>query len=169
MTGGSGRFRRTASGRTVTDDPSTTGGARRDVRGDAAVSGEARRAARERGAPAVASEIAGLRRWLGRRAELAAVPEATRADVVLAASEALSNAVMHAFPEEPGTMRIAVTAPAGWLVVEVSDDGVGIRPRVGSAGAGLGLAVIASLATELVLGQGADGRGTRVVMRFALS
>ena len=62
----------------------------------------------------------------------------------------------------------AVTAPAGWLVVEVNDDGVGMRPRVGSEGAGLGLAVIASLATELTLGPGEGGRGTRVIMRFAL-
>ena len=91
-------------------------------------------------------------------------------DVVLAASEALSNVVMHAYVDrdQPGEMRIRARVADRRLLLEVEDDGVGIRPRLDSPGAGLGLSLMATLAAELELGHGPGGRGALVRMAFAL-
>ena len=121
-------------------------------------------------APAVAEEVARLRRAVSLVAEQAGATEARRADLALAVSEALSNVVNHAYTdrETPGPMRVALELDGETLLLEVSDEGAGVRPRLASAGAGLGLAVMSALATELTLSPGDGGTGTRVVMRFAL-
>ena len=70
------------------------------------------------------------------------------ADLALAVTEAVTNCVVHAFVgREPGTVRTAIQAGAGELVVTVVDDGRGMQPRADSPGLGLGLPTIASLTT----------------------
>jgi anti-sigma regulatory factor (Ser/Thr protein kinase) len=93
------------------------------------------------------------------------------ADVALAVSEALSNVVMHAYVGLPaaGPMRLRAVLDDHRLRVEVEDDGIGLRPRLDSPGGGLGLALIASLTTELEFVCGPSGRGTLVRMTFALA
>ena len=60
--------------------------------------------------------------------------------VALAVTEAVTNAVMHAYRDrEPGTVRIFASVGDGALVVIVSDDGPGMTPRTDSPGIGLGL------------------------------
>ena len=65
-------------------------------------------------------------------------------------------------------MRIRTERAEDRLVVEVEDDRIGLRPRLDSPGAGLGLALIGSLAADLVLTGGSRGQGTLVRMAFPI-
>jgi serine/threonine-protein kinase RsbW len=107
----------------------------------------------ERDAPAVAAAVSGLRGAVVAAAADAGATEAQRADVALAVSEALSNVVNHAYTDRalPGPMHVGVALDGGSLLVVVSDEGSGMRPRVDSGGAGLGLAMISALASELTM------------------
>ena len=91
-------------------------------------------------------------------------------DLQLAASEAITNAVMHAFRDRvmPGTVAASITVDkaAGRVEVIVSDDGMGMTPRPDSPGAGLGLPIISRLSDELSIRPGAIGIGTEVRMIF---
>ena len=87
--------------------------------------------------------------------------------VALAVSEAITNAVMHAYRDtESGTIRItAEHPPDDGLVVTVQDRGQGLKPRSNSPGYGLGLPMVAQLAAALEI-EPAPGGGTVVRMRF---
>jgi anti-sigma regulatory factor (Ser/Thr protein kinase) len=85
----------------------------------------------------------------------------------LAVSEAMSNAVVHAYGKEGGVVRLTATAIAGDLVVVVADDGCGLGVAPKSAGLGLGLGVITQLADGVTLRRRSSG-GTQVEMRFAI-
>jgi serine/threonine-protein kinase RsbW len=69
--------------------------------------------------------------------------------VRLAASEALTNVVKHAYPDGPGSIHITAAVACGELVVEIADDGCGIRPHCPRGGLGFGLTLIASQCDEL--------------------
>ena len=88
------------------------------------------------------------------------------ADVALAVSEGVSNAVIHAFRDrEPGRIDVRAIVDGDRVVVSISDDGVGVTPNPASPGLGLGLALIGSLTDGIELRR-APGRGTTLVMRF---
>jgi serine/threonine-protein kinase RsbW len=89
-------------------------------------------------------------------------------DLAIAVSEIVSNAVMHAFecPEEHGTIMVSATVNGDELTVRVVDDGVGLRPRNDSPGAGLGLAIAGAVSRRLVVERPQRG-GTEVRMTFA--
>ena len=94
------------------------------------------------------------------------------AAVELAVSEAVSNAVLHAYRESGGAtaqprlgVRLTEDAEGIWIVV--SDDGVGMSPRDDSPGLGIGLSLMARLSDQLLIVQGEVG--TRVHMRFSLA
>ena len=90
-------------------------------------------------------------------------------DVQLAVSEAVTNVVLHAYPEaEPGPVAVEGRVEDDELLVDVRDEGSGMEPRFDSPGAGVGLRVIAQLAQALKVESGRDRRGTCVRMRFAL-
>lgn len=126
------------------------------------------RVARE--APSTAEAVGVLRRWIDGLCGEAGASDGQRADVALAVSEALSNVVMHAYVDRgaPGPMRVRAESSDHRLLVEVEDDGIGLRPRLDSPGGGLGLALIASLTVELEFARGATGDGTLVRMTFPL-
>jgi serine/threonine-protein kinase RsbW len=84
-------------------------------------------------------------------------------------SEAVSNAVVHAFRDrtEPGTVSVSVTVDDGHIEIVVRDDGSGMAPRGDSPGLGLGLPLIRRLT------DGFDHResrevGTELWMLFGL-
>jgi anti-sigma regulatory factor (Ser/Thr protein kinase) len=86
-------------------------------------------------------------------------------DIALAVSEAVSNAVIHAFRgRDSGNVDIRAFPDGDSLVVSVSDDGVGVTPNPDSPGLGLGLALIGSLSAGVELRK--EGHGTTLVMRF---
>jgi anti-sigma regulatory factor (Ser/Thr protein kinase) len=91
-----------------------------------------------------------------------------RDGVGIVVSEAVANAIMHAYRDrpQPGRVRVSVEVGDESLEVAVSDDGIGMTPRVDSPGAGLGLPLMTGFADEVVVECAA---GTRVRARFALS
>ena len=92
---------------------------------------------------------------------------ATQADIALAVSEGLTNAVVHAFTTQPpGTMSVLARAELDVLHVSVIDDGSGMRPRHDSPGLGVGLTVIISLTSGFEMRPGPAGRGTEVRLTF---
>lgn len=91
---------------------------------------------------------------------------------MLAVSEAVTNAVVHAFrtAEEPGSVSVTVTVvPHERIEVTVRDDGMGLAPRDDSPGLGLGLPLISTLADETEHREPADGPGFELWMRFRIT
>jgi anti-sigma regulatory factor (Ser/Thr protein kinase) len=94
---------------------------------------------------------------------------ARRDDVALAVTEAVTNAVVHAYRgDAEGRVRVVACALETGLLVVVRDYGCGMQPNPASPGAGLGLAVIGALAEEMNIERPEEG-GTRVRIRFALT
>jgi anti-sigma regulatory factor (Ser/Thr protein kinase) len=87
--------------------------------------------------------------------------------VRLATSEALTNAVLHAYPDEPGDVYVTAAVVATELWVLIADDGGGLEPQTNRPGLGLGLGLISQVTDELVIVPRAGG-GTEVRMRFDL-
>lgn len=89
--------------------------------------------------------------------------------VRLAVSEAVTNAVMHAFIDaEPGTVEVSARPGRDVLEVSVTDDGRGMGPRPDSPGLGMGVPMIGKLCATVDLAQGPGGAGTEVRMIFAV-
>ena len=89
-------------------------------------------------------------------------------DVRLAVSEAVTNVVMHAYAgSEPGPVHVKARVERRRLLVEVSDEGGGLRARPDSPGLGVGLPLIAAV-TETLQVSNSDGEPSRVTMTFDL-
>jgi serine/threonine-protein kinase RsbW/stage II sporulation protein AB (anti-sigma F factor) len=119
-------------------------------------------------APAEAASVPLLRREVVEFVEASDVCHERTADIRLAVSEALSNAVIHAYRHTDGPGRLEVSAERTDHTVEVivRDCGSGMAPRSDSPGLGLGLPVIANTADCYEI-QCADGTtGTEIRMRF---
>jgi serine/threonine-protein kinase RsbW len=119
--------------------------------------------------PAVPESAAAVRAALVVYATRAGASARLRADLALAASEAVTNVVVHAYRDSdaPGTFEVTAVVGAEGLLVTIADSGTGLRPRLDSPGLGLGLAIIAQAADGLDLVQPSDG-GLELRMRFAL-
>ena len=115
--------------------------------------------------PARAENVAVVRHAFGGIGEAYDVNDQALSDIKLAVTEACTNVVVHAYPQEEGPMAVSAFVGEGTLQVVVADEGHGMLPRPDSPGLGLGLPLIASLADTLELGSGA-GQRTEVRMTF---
>ena len=89
--------------------------------------------------------------------------------VELAVAEAVANAVVHGFTDRPrGTVILSAALQGSSLVVNVIDDGRGMKPNPDRGGLGLGLALIGQLTTTFSVTQAAGG-GTSLRMTFPVS
>lgn len=111
-----------------------------------------------------------LRRALGQYARSLGARDDVIEALELATSEAMSNAVMHAFVDrpEPGNITLTAAPEGGELAVVVRDDGSGMRPRPDSPGLGVGLPLMTHTTQSLKFSAPPDG-GTEVVMTFGLA
>jgi anti-sigma regulatory factor (Ser/Thr protein kinase) len=116
--------------------------------------------------PARAENVALVRHVVGALAEALAMPETLIEDMKLAVTEACTNVVRHAYEGAEGPLEVKVEPKAGALTVVVSDRGTGIRPNPASDGAGLGLPLIAALASQLEIEDAPDA-GSRIRMSFS--
>src|SRR3954454_1465653 len=88
--------------------------------------------------------------------------------VSVVVSEAVTNAVVHAYRdrEAPGSVHVSASLDDRGVELAVEDDGLGMRPRVDSPGVGLGLPLIGDLADRMEINSRCPG--TRVRAFFAL-
>ena len=130
----------------------------------------ARTAEFEDAAPAVPESVGRLRNAVADFARAQGADEALVMSMQLATSEAMSNAVVHAFVDrpEPGTLTIIAGCEDDHIWVLVRDDGSGMRPRPDSPGLGVGLPLMTRSTDSLKFSEAPDG-GTEVAMRFALA
>ena len=93
-------------------------------------------------------------------------------DLKTIVSEACSNIVRHAYPEDAADrpMEIEMDEEDGELTVTVRDSGTGIRPPIGARPSSLrlGFILMGSLADFLQLRTG-RGRGTELLLKVPLS
>lgn len=89
--------------------------------------------------------------------------------IILCVSEAVTNAVLHAYRNSaiPGDVALEVQRYRSHVCVIVRDRGQGLRPRIDSPGLGVGLSLISQVATETEIRTPEKG-GTEVSMRFDL-
>lgn len=116
--------------------------------------------------PAEPAAVPTFRRRASQFAAEQGVDQEVIADVALAVSEAVTNAVKYAnVAGGEGVVELSAAAEGGWLEVKVRDRGEGFG-KGSSDGLGLGLSIIARLCADLRIVQ--EGDGTEVRMRFPL-
>ena len=120
--------------------------------------------------PALARYVAPLRRAAVDFAAEAGADELALENIALALSEALSNAVIHAYPGDGADGRVDVDAwkDDGCFVVMVGDGGRGMALPSESPGLGLGLPLIARVSERLEIEDGGPEAGVRLRMTFGL-
>jgi serine/threonine-protein kinase RsbW len=120
--------------------------------------------------PAKAEYISLSRLALAGLSRVRTFPDETLADLKLALTEACSNSVRHAYENGEGHVGISFELLDDRLIVEVADDGTGfeLEEANGAGGGeelsegGLGIAIIRSIADEVEIGGGPDGKGSRL-------
>jgi anti-sigma regulatory factor (Ser/Thr protein kinase) len=85
----------------------------------------------------------------------------------LAASEGVTNVVLHAYPDSTGAFDVSVSHVQDELWLLISDDGGGLSTNGARGGLGVGLVLIAQLADEFEIVRRSGG-GTQLQMRFSL-
>lgn len=116
--------------------------------------------------PAEPASVPTFRRRASQFAAEQGVGKDVVADVALAVSEAVTNAVKYAnVSAGEGVVELSAATSGSWLEVRVRDHGEGFG-KGSSDGLGLGLAIIARLCADLKIIQ--EGDGTEVLMRFPL-
>lgn len=105
---------------------------------------------------AARNAVAGLARRLGIAVD----------DVKIAVSEAVGNAIVHAYRNGGrGLIRVFARADRGRLLVTVADDGMGMAPNPESRGLRIGIPLITKVCDDVRFTSSDDG--TTVSMSFA--
>ena len=95
--------------------------------------------------------------------------------VKLCVSEAIANAVRHAYPESDCEVCVSYVVAEDSIVMIVEDQGAGIapdespEPKPAPLEGGMGISIISAVVDDLDVRAGADGRGTVVRMTKRLN
>jgi stage II sporulation protein AB (anti-sigma F factor) len=118
--------------------------------------------------PAVADSVPRARKVLATFATAAGVTEDQLEGIRLVVSEAVSNAVLHAYDCDGGEIQVTAAVVPGELWILIADDGFGLRAeRSDNRGLGLGLGWMAQFSDGLTLVTRSSG-GLEVRLRFDL-
>jgi two-component sensor histidine kinase len=102
------------------------------------------------------------------KAEQIALSAEDAIPLALLANEIVTNAYKHAFPDgSSGEIAISLRrGPRGAIVLQITDNGVGMRSTGGAGGSGLRLArtFAAQLQGALEFAKGAEGAGTHITL-----
>ena len=89
-------------------------------------------------------------------------------DVQIAVSEAVGNAVVHAYRGvRPGPISVSARRARGRLVVTVADEGIGMTPDPSNPGLRVGIPLITKICDDVRFAS--SDEGTVVSMSFATS
>jgi stage II sporulation protein AB (anti-sigma F factor) len=118
--------------------------------------------------PATAESVPKARKALASFAVSAGVTDEQLEGIRLVVSEAVSNAVLHAYDADGGGIQVTAAVVPGELWILIADDGFGLRAeRSGNQGLGLGLGWMAQFSDGLTLVTRSSG-GLEVRLRFDL-
>jgi serine/threonine-protein kinase RsbW len=115
--------------------------------------------------PGTPPGVGELRRTVADVARRAGMPDDAVDAVRLAASEAASNAVVHAYRERAGELRLRARVEGGELRLVIADEGHGVAPRTDSPGLGLGLPIMAHVSERFEIVSGPDGTEIHLAFR----
>lgn len=87
--------------------------------------------------------------------------------VALAVSEAVTNAVVHAYAEAPGQIHLTAALTGAELTVLVADDGAGPRTPARTPGRGWGWPLISDCCDTVTISERGTG-GTQVELRWTM-
>ena len=116
--------------------------------------------------PGTPAGVGALRRAVSELARRCGLPDDVVDAARLAASEAASNAVIHAYRERPGQLHLRAELRDGELQLVIADQGNGVAPRTDSPGLGLGLPIMAHVSERFEIVSGPDG--TEIHLAFAV-
>ena len=117
--------------------------------------------------PAEATAVTRVREDFGALAERHGAPGEQVDDIRLLVSEAVTNAVRHAYGDGAGTVEATAAVTGGGITILVSDDGTGTRAQSSDPGAGWGWPLMAALSEQLTIRRRSGG-GTEVEMRVRI-
>jgi serine/threonine-protein kinase RsbW len=120
--------------------------------------------------PAQPTRVAEIRRDVAKVAAIFGADEAALLRINLAVSEAVTNAIVHAYRGNGGAgdVRVLVRADDEYLNVWICDSGVGMSPRPDSPGLGLGIGLMVHESDHCEI-RSLPAGGTEVVLRFDLN
>lgn len=119
--------------------------------------------------PAVPEAVPIARAALAEIAAAAGAGSERLDEIRLAVSEAITNAVVHAYRDgEAGQFHVTAAVASEELWVLISDDGRGLHAWNDRRGLGIGLSLISGLSDDFAIVSRASG-GTEVQMRFDLT
>jgi stage II sporulation protein AB (anti-sigma F factor) len=117
--------------------------------------------------PATPANVGSVRRRVAEAASRAGASGRVVDDIRLCVSEAVANAVLHAYGQTSGTVEVVVELDKGELALLVRDTGNGLARRRTSAEGGYGLQIIEELSRSHSIST-IPGKGTEVRMTFEL-
>ena len=115
--------------------------------------------------PGTPPGVGELRRAVAEIARRAGMADEAVDAVRLAASEAASNAVIHAYRDHIGDLRLRAQVAEGELRLVIADEGAGLAPRTDSPGLGLGLPIMAHVSERFEVVSGPDGTEIHLAFR----